>query len=513
MFDLATSDDPLDDLTEEFARQWREGGRPSVEEFAARYPQWADELRAVLPAVVLMEKGKPRQQDRGPMPVGRHHLLPNRIGDYRIVRQIGRGGMGVVYEAVQETLNRRVALKVLPRSLLADNTVKERFRREARAAARLQHPNIVPVFEAGEAGEDYFYVMQLIDGQNLDQVIGAAPTMVAGGSGETSPGKSRIFKQGGGSDTPGETAGPKLGLKPRQGTGKAPLVSLSPGSLDWCRSVARLCGQVARALAYAHAQGIVHRDIKPSNLLLDRGGNVWVTDFGVAKLVEEANLTGSGEYVGTLKYMAPEQFAGKCDARADVYGLGVTLYELLTLRPAFPDTVPQHLIQLITQEARVPPRTINPAIPLDLETIVLKALARDPDRRYQTAEELGDDLRRFLSDQPIQARRAGPLKRGWQWCRRNRALTATLTTTFLLLVAVTVVSAFAFRQEPQPAPPNRPFDHRREPPPERPPPGRRWDGPPDRGPGFKGDGPPDRGPRFKGEPPPPDRGPPRGPPG
>src|SRR4029079_3412539 len=150
-----------------------------------------------------------------------------------------------------------------------------------------------------------------------------------------------------------------------------------------CRTAARIGVQVAEALGHAHAPGVLHRDVKPSNLILDRNGTVWVTDFGVAKLVEEANLTQSGDLVGTLRYMPPERFSGQSDARGDVYSLGVTLYELLTLEPAFPDTTPQHLIKLITEETPIRPRKINRDIPVDLETIVLKAMAREPAHRYQ----------------------------------------------------------------------------------------------------------------------------------
>jgi tetratricopeptide (TPR) repeat protein len=388
----------VDELAEEFARRWRAGELPSVEDFAARFPQWADQLRAVLPAVVLMEQLKPHPEGAavsGPPPgaAGR----PDRLGEYRIVREIGRGGMGVVYEAVQDALGRPVALKVLPAHLLTDERSRARFLREAQAAARLHHTNIVPVFGVGEQDGQCFYVMQLINGRGLDRARGAAP--------------------------PAGLAG----LPPR----------------EFCRAVARVGGQVADALAYAHAQGILHRDVKPSNLLLDEQGAVWVTDFGVAKVVEGAGLTQSGDLIGTLRYMPPERFAGHSDARGDVYSLAVTLHELLTARPAFPDTTPQHLIRLITEEGPVRPRRLDPEIPTDLETILQKGAARDPAHRYQTAVELAEDLRRFLDDRPIRARRTGPLGRLGRWCRRNPALAAATAAAFLLMIAVTAVSLVA----------------------------------------------------------------------
>jgi tetratricopeptide (TPR) repeat protein/predicted Ser/Thr protein kinase len=395
MADPKTDDNRVDELAEEFACRWRAGERPAVEEYVARYPQWAEEIRAVLPAVVMMEQLKPRPADAATDRITIvPQAVPRQVGEYRIVREIGRGGMGVVYEAEQEALGRRVAIKVLPGSVLANSATRERFRREAQAAARLHHTNIVPVFGVGECDGQCFYVMQLITGRGLDQII-------------------------------------------RSGEGRESL---------WWRTVARIGSGVADALACAHAQGILHRDVKPSNLLLDERGTVWVTDFGVAKLVEEANLTQSGDLVGTLKYMPPERFAGQTDARGDIYSLGATLYELLTLRSAFPDTTPYHLIHLITYDAPTPPRKLNPDIPRDLETIVLKAMSRFPSHRYQTPEELAEDLRRFLDDRPILARRIGPAERVWRWCRRNPALAAATAAVFLLMAAVTVVSVIGYAQ-------------------------------------------------------------------
>jgi tetratricopeptide (TPR) repeat protein len=415
--------DPIDDLAEDFARRWRAGERPRLEEYAGQHPDRADEIRAMLSAVVMMEQLKPRRQDAGPPPVPLPPPAapPDRLGDYRIVREIGRGGMGVVYEAHQESLHRRVAIKVLPGHLLANENLRARFRREAQAAARLHHTNIVPVFGVEERDGLCFYVMQLIDGLGLDRVIRS----LGDGTEQDRQTASRP-DEGAGEDT--------VCLSPR------PPASLSP------HEVARIGAQVADALAHAHAEGVLHRDIKPSNLLLDDRRAVWVTDFGVAKLVEEANLTQSGDLVGTLKYMPPERFSGVSEARGDVYSLGVTLYELLTLRPAFPDTSPQHLIQLITHEAPPPPRKVNPAVPADLETIVLKAAARDPAHRYQTPAELAEDLRRFLSDRPILARRTGPAALAYRWCRRNPALAAACATAALLMAAVTAVSAGAYFQ-------------------------------------------------------------------
>ncbi len=225
------------------------------------------------------------------------------------------------------------------------------------------------------------------------------------------------------------------------------LASASSGTLsgteseaEYCRSVARVGLQVADALAYAHKQGILHRDIKPSNLLLDLQGTVWVTDFGLAKAEDADELTHTGDIVGTVRYMAPERFEGSSLPQSDVYALGMTLYEMLTLRPAFGDSNRARLIQRILKEEPPAPRKLDPRIPRDLETVILKAIAHDPARRYATAGELAEDLRRFLADRPIQARRSRLPERFWRWCRRNPAI-ASLTVIIALLLCVVAVGS------------------------------------------------------------------------
>ena len=208
------------------------------------------------------------------------------------------------------------------------------------------------------------------------------------------------------------------------------------------RSVARIGQQVADALAYAHARGIVHRDIKPSNLLLDGSGVVWITDFGLAK-TDEDGLTRTGDVLGTLRYMAPERFRGEGDARSDVYALGLTLYELLALRPAFDSPDRLELIERVKSTEAERPRAIDPRIPRDLETIVVKAIDKDASRRYQSADELGEDLRRFQAGEPILARRSGPLERTWRWARRNPAVASLLLVVALLLTGATIGSSVA----------------------------------------------------------------------
>ncbi|HEX4132870.1 MAG TPA: tetratricopeptide repeat protein [Pirellulales bacterium] len=382
-----------------------------------------------------------------------------RLGDYRVVREIGRGGMGVVYEAEQESLCRRVALKVLLGGTIVDPRHKGRFEREARAAARLHHTNIVPVFGVGESADMHYYVMQFIQGRGLDGVLNdlrwlarnrravdlraaRAPRPAPTAGGDTSAlgvahallaGQSTLHQLAQAqvvdlSDTATPSAETLAAYEPiaeRSG---------SHGDRQYWNAVARLGAQVADALAYAHEQGILHRDIKPANLLLDGKGTVWVADFGLAKAMEQDNLTQTGDVVGTLRYMAPESFRGQNDARTDIYALGLTLYELVSLRPAFDAHDRNRLVRQVTS-AEIPPlRRVCPAVPQDLETIVLKALERDPDHRYRTAAEMAADLQRFLQDEPIHARRATLPQRLARWYRHNPVvarLTAALILVFL----------------------------------------------------------------------------------
>jgi len=462
--------DPVEELAEEFVDRYRRGERPSLTEYARRFPEFAGQIRELFPALVVMEElgsigGSP----------GGCGTAPRQLGEYRILREVGRGGMGIVYEAVQESLGRHVALKVLPGQGSLNPTQLERFRREAKAAARLHHTNIVPVFGVGQCGGVHYFAMQFIQGQGLDEVLKELRRLRRGKSAATEPGThpqhdspvpsvlGPLFHDGdrtavanGSPEAGGQEAG---GEQRASGTDDAsPLSPAADSRLpadssrteltrqaegQYFRSVAQIGVQVAEALEYAHSQGVLHRDIKPSNLLLDARGTAWVTDLGLAKAEGADGLTQTGDIVGTLRYMAPERFSGWSDPRSDVYGLGVTLYELLTLRSAFEDGDRARLIDRVLHDDPPRPRKLDGHIPADLETIILKAVAKEPRDRYANAGQLAEDLRRFLTDRTIQARRSSPTERTWRWCRRNPALAALTGSVAVLLLAVTVVSSVA----------------------------------------------------------------------
>jgi eukaryotic-like serine/threonine-protein kinase len=450
-----TRDERLVDLLMK-AEDLRRQGRPVVaEELCRDCPELLPALQRLLQGIDGVEKllGNPA----GGNPAGRA-AAPPRVRGYTIRGELGRGGMGVVYDAEQQALGRRVALKVLTAAPGESPERLARFQREVRAAARLHHTNIVPVFEVGQDDGVWFYAMQFIPGRSLSDLVdqlrhGRQP---ARDSGPTSPaGRRRSADPPTGSwteaSTPVSVSNPDGGPSRPEAPSGGALVLLSPDAdpRAYFREVARAGQQVAEALACAHAHGVLHRDVKPANLLLDESGQVWVTDFGLAK-TEEGDLTPSGAVVGTLRYVAPEQIRGQADARSDVYSLGLTLYELLTLRPAFEEEDRLHLLEQVVHREPPRPGALDRRIPRDLETIVLKAIAKDPARRYQTADDLADDLRRFLEDRPVRARPTPWFVRLYLWGRRNPALAALVLLAAgltLAVAAVSTVSAFLLKEE------------------------------------------------------------------
>jgi eukaryotic-like serine/threonine-protein kinase len=408
----------VSEVVDEFMQRLDREERPDIEEYANRHPTIANVLRQVLPALQLVRFSGP-VADTG---AG----LTGCLGDYCLGREIGRGGMGVVYEAEQISLHRRVALKVLPFAAALDARQLQRFKNEAQAAAHLHHQNIVPVYAVGCERGVHYYTMQFIEGQTLAAAIEAlkfsdrhtqrCPTRPTG-EGDTRPLAERTLRS----------------VDTKQPT----------------REIVHLAVQAADALEYAHQMGIVHRDIKPANLLLDERRNLWITDFGLAHIQGDARLTLTGDLVGTMRYMSPEQALGRghVDHRTDIYSLGATLFELLALKPVFDGRDRQELLRQIAFEEPRPLRAPGAAIPAELETIVLKALNKEPPGRYARAKDLADDLRRFLEDKPIHARRPTIREKTRKWARRHRPVVVTGLVSAAILMLAGIVGLAAYTIE------------------------------------------------------------------
>ncbi len=451
-------------IVDEFLERLDRGERPEADEYARRYPQLATVLGQMLPALGLLRGSAP---DRSVSAAASSEAIrpEGPLGDYRLVREVGRGGMGVVYEAVQISLGRRVAVKVLPFASALDARQLQRFKNEAQAAAHLHHASIVPVHGVGCDRGVHYYAMQFIEGQtlaaliwNLRRLAGLEKTDEAGSGGATgslagelasgrwAPGKRRSADP--------QPTGPYIppGIGPQAASADTAILAVAAVSTEhstrnpaFFRTAANLGVAAAQALEHAHGEGVVHRDIKPANLMVDGKGNLWVTDFGLAHCQSQAGLTMTGDLVGTLRYMSPEQALAQrvtIDHRTDIYSLGATLYELLTLEPVFNGRDRQELLRQIAFEEPKAPRRVNKAIPPELETIVLKAMEKNPADRYATAQELADDLERFLKDEPIRAKRPSRLQRARKWGRRHQPVvwSATVSAAVLLvLVAVIMV--------------------------------------------------------------------------
>jgi serine/threonine protein kinase len=447
----------------------QEGRPPDRQELITRHPEFATELREFL--ALREEIGRLARPRRGtglsaarsasrlsasgvaadtPAPAGVQTEL-GEIGEFHLIREIGRGGMGVVYEAHQASLNRRVALKVLPFAAALDPKQLRRFQNEAQAAACLHHTNIVPVYAVGCERGVHYYAMQLIEGQNLADLI-------------------RELRQLAGLEQPAanQSTGPYVPAPDAEAITAKPTPTLptplttvrnlaaglstqrASRSEGFYRTAAGLAVQAADALEHAHQLGVIHRDIKPANLIVDALGTVWITDFGLAQFHTGAGLTRTGDLLGTLRYMSPEQAAGQgvaLDARTDVYSLGATLYELLSLRPLFDGADHQRLLGQILYDEPQPLRQLDRSIPPELETIVLKAVSKNPAERYATAREFADDLRRFLDNRPILARRPTVVQRLRKWGRRHPSFVAAGVILLVLVTAGSWVSTALLRGE------------------------------------------------------------------
>ncbi len=445
-------DPALFELFEQITGWLQSGEAVDEERLIASHPEWAREIHTLLPTLRgIARAGQPLKAD-DTAPLSDPQLAPNsqQIGDFQIIREIGRGGMGIVYEAEQITLGRRVALKILPIAATLDPRATQRFQLEAQVAGWLQHPRIVPVYAVGMIDKAPYFAMQLINGISLATLIADLRLIVdPGDPAGTVPSSARSAHRLALGALTGQFGVERTDADPAQ-HGPRPdpaaetVIHQSHRTIQntaYIRTVVRLGIQAAEALGYAHDHGIVHRDIKPANLLLDRRGDLWVADFGMADVQGNADLTLTGDLPGTLRYMSPEQATGQraiVDRRTDIYSLGATLYELLTLQAVVPGSDKADVIRRITEEEPIPIRRLNMSVSVDLTTIVNKAIAKDPSNRYETAIELAEDLTRFLEGRPIAARPVGPLRRTWRWCRR-KPMQASLAAS----LAVALVGGFA----------------------------------------------------------------------
>ena len=447
-------DDPrVLEALDEYLAALEAGRRPDRQEFLARHAAVAEALAECLDGMEALHEASSSPGQKAPgwaSPLDRQPATP--LGDFRIIREVGRGGMGVVYEAEQLSLGRRIALKVLPFALTLDPRQLQRFKNEARAAAQLHHQHIVPVYSVGCERGVHFYAMQYIEGRSLADVIRGLRQLA--GPGKASARAARTVTGRGMS--PGASTGPSAADAdaPAAETADEPVGALataySTSSTEFYRAVARLGVQAAEALEHAHEYGVVHRDIKPANLLVDAHGKLWVTDFGLAQFHADSGLTQSGDLLGTLRYMSPEQAGGQrvlLDHRTDVYSLGATLYELLTLRPPFDGADRQTLLHQILHDEPRPPRDVEKSVQAELETIVLKALAKAPAERYATAREFADDLGRFLDHRPILARRPSLAQRARKAARRHPSVVAAVVVLCVLTAAGSLASAAVIRRE------------------------------------------------------------------
>ena len=472
--DAYDPDDPvLVELFEEYANRLQAGQPVDLELLAREHPDHANQIRQFLPAMKMLAEIADPGEFIDAAPEASGVLGLGTLGDFRILRELGRGGMGVVYESEQISLGRRVALKVLPFAASIDSRQLQRFKTEAQAAAYLHHPHIVPIHSVGCERGVHYYAMQFIEGQSLAEVVRGLRHMRR----MDPQGQLRAFARENGrteltlleqlatprlDSTPGShtgsgrsESGEPDGHNPAKGASTPRTHSSGRASATdraFFRTAAHWGIQAAEALHYAHEQGVIHRDVKPANLLLDVRGDIWVTDFGLARLQSDPGLTVTGDLVGTLRYMSPEQAQAKhgvIEYRSDIYSLGATLYELLSLRPAFAGYDREVLLRRIASEEPPSLRRVAPSIPRELETIVAKAMSKEPAERYVTARDLADDLKRFLEDRPILARPPSLSDQFAKWSRRKRGLVISAVALLAVGLVALSVSTFLIWREQQ----------------------------------------------------------------
>lgn len=381
-------------LASEYAEKARQGQNPSIDSYVERYPEMAAQIRELFPMVAALEQWKSDRESevlRAQLP---DQFKLKQLGDCRIVREIGRGGMGVVFEAVEGSIERRVAVKLLPWRISMVPHRQERFEREAQTIARLRHANIVPIFRFGRHDDYAYYVMQYIQSVNLGHVIEALDA-----KGHVWPALEIQEKT-----SPSEQS--EMGSVERKGLKQ-----------DSWKAFARIGFQVAQALRHAHRQGVLHNDVKPGNLLMDSTGKVFVTDFGLAEPLDPDASEPDESVNGTLRYMAPERFQGRCDETSDIYSLGITLFELVTRQSAFEADSRAGLISAITAGDLRSLKDLDTGVPMDLAAVIHKATCHEPDQRYQSAGMMASDLLRYINGERVSARTSRGL---FGWLRRSR---------------------------------------------------------------------------------------------
>jgi eukaryotic-like serine/threonine-protein kinase len=405
---------PVELLASQFVEELRRGERPSVETYAKRFPLHASIIRESFPVMALLEQARLENEARvmrRSMPKG----FPfTRLGGCELLCELGRGGMGVVFQARELESRHIVAVKVLPWRISMVPEWQNRFEEEARTAARMQHRNIVPVYRFGQEHGYCFYTMQFVNGVSLDHIIARLQDTdgVVYGDEITHIQRERLPELA--SKEPSRRTHNKTDDPPPADTSRRQLTRTS-----W-QSFTQIMMQVCEALRYAHNQKVLHNDIKPGNVLLDSNGRVSITDFGLSCSMNTSEIGDhQSQANGTLRYMAPERLNSLHDERSDLYSLGLTLYELLTLTPGFSGETEQELMKQVESQSIRRPRHVNAAIPRGLETIVMNCTAAQVGQRYQNADQLYTDLLRFGQGQKIRSTRSSGLSGLWQQLRRH----------------------------------------------------------------------------------------------
>lgn len=449
--DWPAPDAPLEQVVDHFTARFRAGLTPSIAAYQRQFPQYEEELAELLSSVALIE-GLKRQ---AAPPVAANHAaattLPalRELGDYCLLRELGRGGMGVVYEAVHQSLGRRVAVKVLSQRLAEDPRAVQRFRGEAGAAAKLHHSHLVTVFGVGCSQNSHYYVMEFVDGWSLaDLIAGLRPSDCAQPQDDVNaappPGSTRV-EDTAADPSPAFHNSAVLAATPQRSANQSGLWQELADPGRRIRWALRALAGIADAVDYANRQGVLHRDLKPANVLVDHDGRVRLTDFGLVKHLDQPGITKTGDVVGTPQYMPPEALEGQYDQRSEVYGLGLMLYELLTLQPTFPRQPSSSWIQHVLSRRPAPLRQQLPSASPDLARVVHKALATEPGERYATAGDLRDDLRRLLEDRAISIRRRSLGEETFRWARRHPVTAALAATCVALLLLVAVVTSIGYQ--------------------------------------------------------------------